>query len=173
MDEENLYREIGDKVTIFGLDATLQSINVDADFPKTDIFFTYEFDDYPKTELRIFGTIALKKFVGEVFGLANAENNAAEINPITQEIGGSHYKGFAIEPIQFILANGLGFCEGNVVKYICRYKRKNGVEDLKKARHYIDFLIEREEHPETFEGRTLSNGGRTLPDPSPTAPETF
>lgn len=101
-------------------------------------------------------------------------------NPITQEIGGSHYKGFAIEPIQFILANGLGFCEGNVVKYICRYKRKNGVEDLKKARHYIDFLIEREEHPETFEGRkdafdcrkeSENSPNKLTPAPSPTKPK--
>jgi hypothetical protein len=61
-----------------------------------------------------------------------------------KEIGGTHYRQMKIQPIEFIMANGLGFCEGNVVKYVCRYKNKNGVEDLEKARQYIDFLIEEE-----------------------------
>ena len=55
-----------------------------------------------------------------------------------------HYIMNKIEPIDFIIANKLNFCEGNVVKYISRYKRKNGIEDLKKARQYIDFLIKKE-----------------------------
>lgn len=63
-----------------------------------------------------------------------------------EQVGGSHYQ-TAIEPIDFILANGLPFCEGNVVKYITRWRAKGGVEDLKKARQYIDFLIENEAKP--------------------------
>ena len=59
-----------------------------------------------------------------------------------EQIGGTHYSDLAIEPIEFITANNLGFCEGNIVKYITRWKAKNGIEDLKKARWYIDFLIE-------------------------------
>lgn len=55
-----------------------------------------------------------------------------------------HYIDNAIEPIDFIIANKLNFCEGNVVKYISRWRLKNGVEDLKKAKQYIDFLIEKE-----------------------------
>lgn len=58
------------------------------------------------------------------------------------QVGGTHYKECTIEPIDFILANKLGFCEGNVVKYVSRWKNKNGLEDLKKAKQYIDFLIE-------------------------------
>ena len=58
------------------------------------------------------------------------------------QIGGDHYKELSIQPIEYILANKLDFCEGNVVKYITRYKSKNGLEDLKKAKHYIDMLIE-------------------------------
>lgn len=58
------------------------------------------------------------------------------------QIGGDYYKELSIQPIEYILANKLGFCEGNVVKYITRYKSKNGLEDLKKAKHYIDMLIE-------------------------------
>ena len=62
----------------------------------------------------------------------------------SKQVGGDHYAVMKIQPIDFILANELGFCEGNVIKYLCRYKRKNGLEDLKKARQYLDFLIERE-----------------------------
>lgn len=58
------------------------------------------------------------------------------------QIGGDHYKELSIQPIEYILANKLGFCEGNIIKYITRYKSKNGLEDLKKAKHYIDMLIE-------------------------------
>jgi hypothetical protein len=60
------------------------------------------------------------------------------------QIGGDHYKSMAIQPVEFIIANDLGFCEGNAIKYICRYKSKGGIEDLKKAKHYIDMLIEQE-----------------------------
>lgn len=56
----------------------------------------------------------------------------------------AHYIANKIEPIDFIIENNLNFCEGNVIKYISRYKRKNGIEDLKKARQYIDFLIKKE-----------------------------
>lgn len=61
----------------------------------------------------------------------------------TQE-GGSHYKDLPMQPIEFITKNNLSFTQGNVIKYICRYKSKNGLQDLKKARHYIDLLIELE-----------------------------
>jgi hypothetical protein len=61
----------------------------------------------------------------------------------TTQVGGSHYKDMAIQPIDFILANGLGYCEANVVKYICRHEKKNGLQDLEKAKHYIDLIIEK------------------------------
>lgn len=58
------------------------------------------------------------------------------------QIGGSHYKNMKLQPITFILKNDIPFCEGNVIKYLCRYKHKNGLEDLLKAKHYLDLLIE-------------------------------
>lgn len=58
--------------------------------------------------------------------------------------GGQHYKDMKIQPVEFIHANGIGYFEGNVIKYVSRWKNKNGVEDLRKARHYIDLLIEME-----------------------------
>ncbi len=58
-----------------------------------------------------------------------------------------HYNQGGIEPIDYIVANKLSYCEGNVVKYISRWKFKGGVEDLKKAKQYIDFIIEKEGTP--------------------------
>ena len=60
------------------------------------------------------------------------------------QIGGSHYKDLKIQPIDYILGNQLGFCEANVVKYVSRWQSKGGIDDLRKAKHYIDFLIDHE-----------------------------
>lgn len=59
-----------------------------------------------------------------------------------KQIGGDHYSKTNIQPIEYITANNLGFSEGNVIKYITRYKYKNGLEDLKKALWYINYLID-------------------------------
>ncbi len=59
-----------------------------------------------------------------------------------EQIGGTHYSSLSIEPIQFIETNEMGYHEGNVVKYVSRWKNKNGLEDLKKAQWYINRLIE-------------------------------
>lgn len=53
----------------------------------------------------------------------------------------THYTQFKIQPIVFIESNGLGWCAGNVIKYVCRYDAKNGLEDLRKAAHYLEVLI--------------------------------
>ena len=60
------------------------------------------------------------------------------------QVGGEHYSKLAIQPIDYIYANELGWCEANVLKYITRWRDKGGLRDLEKARHYIDLLIERE-----------------------------
>ena len=62
----------------------------------------------------------------------------------TQE-GGNHYKDLAIQPVEFIHANNIPYMEGNIIKYVTRWRNKNGIADLRKARHYIDLLIELEE----------------------------
>src|SRR5690554_3396558 len=61
------------------------------------------------------------------------------------QIGGNHYSNMAIQPTEFIHKNNLSFIQGNIIKYVCRYKSKGGIEDLNKAKHYIDLLIEFEE----------------------------
>jgi len=58
-----------------------------------------------------------------------------------KQIGGNHYEKQKIQPIEYIEANNLSFCEGNVVKYITRWKYKNGLEDLEKAKWYLERII--------------------------------
>ena len=64
------------------------------------------------------------------------------MSALDTQCGGTHYREGRIQPIEYIEANGLGFCEGNIIKYVTRHKRKGGAEDLKKARHYINLLLE-------------------------------
>ena len=64
------------------------------------------------------------------------------MNANEAQVGGEHYRGTAIQPWDFIVSNGLGYLEGNVVKYVCRWRKKNGVQDLEKAAHYLAKLIE-------------------------------
>ena len=61
-----------------------------------------------------------------------------------QEIGGKHYNCLKIQPIQYIFANNLGFIDGNIVKYITRYKDKNKNEDIEKIIHYAKLLLKLE-----------------------------
>jgi hypothetical protein len=60
------------------------------------------------------------------------------------QVGGDHYKKHKIQPIEYIHANNLPFIEGNIVKYITRWREKNGVKDLEKVKHYVDLLIQLE-----------------------------
>ena len=64
---------------------------------------------------------------------------------LTTQVGGNHYKDMPIQPVEYIHKNGIGYFEGCVIKYVSRWRKKNGVEDLKKARHFLDLLIEFED----------------------------
>ena len=77
-------------------------------------------------------------------GCADSHYYAAVETPLTKQEGGQHYKDKTIQPIVYIHANKLGFCEGNVVKYITRHKEKNGAEDIRKVIHYCELLLELE-----------------------------
>jgi hypothetical protein len=61
-----------------------------------------------------------------------------------KQVGGSHYKKFSIQPSKFINDNNLLFAEGNAIKYLCRHRDKGGKQDLEKAIHYIEMIIERD-----------------------------
>ena len=68
-----------------------------------------------------------------------------EGNVLATQVGGDHYSKLAIQPVEYINANHLTYLQGNVIKYVTRYKDKNGLQDLQKAKHYIDMLIELED----------------------------
>ena len=64
------------------------------------------------------------------------------VSALGKQVSGNHYKDKGIQPIVYIHANDLGFCEGNVVKYVTRHKEKNGAADIRKAIHYLELLLE-------------------------------
>jgi len=67
---------------------------------------------------------------------------------LDNQVGGSHYTDMAIQPVEYILENGIGFAEGTAIAYLSRWQAKGGIEDLRKARHTIELLIEHEERRE-------------------------
>jgi hypothetical protein len=66
------------------------------------------------------------------------------MSALNKQEGGNHYKDLAIQPIEYIFRNNLSFLQANVVKYITRYKDKNGAEDVKKTIHYCQLILELE-----------------------------
>lgn len=86
----------------------------------------------------------LERFSGEDktqdFGDTPDKKEETE-SPLSVQEGGDHYKKLKIQPVEYCHANNLGICESNIIKYVTRYKDKNGKEDLKKARHFLDLLI--------------------------------
>lgn len=62
--------------------------------------------------------------------------------PLNTQVGGGHYKSLKIQPAEYCYANNIGKLEGDAIYYLTRWRNKNGVEDLLKARHTIDILIE-------------------------------
>jgi hypothetical protein len=64
------------------------------------------------------------------------------MSALEKQPGGDHYRTMAIQPIEYILKNELGYMEANVVKYVSRHKSKNGAEDIKKAIHYLEMILE-------------------------------
>ncbi len=61
---------------------------------------------------------------------------------LDDQVGGSHYKNMAIQPVEYIHANNIGFIEGNIIKYVSRWRDKGGIYDLQKAIHLTQLLIE-------------------------------
>jgi hypothetical protein len=63
----------------------------------------------------------------------------------SNQVGGDHYKNLVIQPVEYITANNIPYIEGNVIKYITRWRNKNGTQDLHKIIHYVQLLIELEQ----------------------------
>lgn len=66
------------------------------------------------------------------------------MSSLSKQVAGTHYKDLPIQPVEYIHANAIGYFEGNVIKYVSRWRKKNGIADLEKAKHYIELLIELE-----------------------------
>ena len=73
----------------------------------------------------------------EIFKKANYDS-------LEKQVGGKHYRGMKIQPAEFINENELLFAEGNAIKYICRHAAKGKEEDVKKAIHYLEMILERD-----------------------------
>lgn len=65
-------------------------------------------------------------------------------SPLESQVGGDHHKQLVIQPVEYIHKNGIGYMEGCAIKYLTRWRNKGGVQDLEKAKHFIDLLIELE-----------------------------
>lgn len=82
-------------------------------------------------------------YFGGLYGPVSEQASKSEVfYPSAVQVGGEHYSRFSIQPSEFIHKNNLGWCEGNVVKYVCRHQFKNGAEDIKKAIHYLQLLLQ-------------------------------
>jgi hypothetical protein len=77
-------------------------------------------------------------------------------NPYDTQVGGDHYSKMKIQPSEFINKNEMLFAEGNAIKYICRHGSKGKKQDLEKAKHYIDMIIERDYGDETEKSNTFT-----------------
>ncbi len=78
-------------------------------------------------------------------------------NSYDKQVGGSHYQNMKIQPAEFINKNEMKFAEGNAIKYICRHINKGGLQDLEKAKHYIDMIIERD-YSEEVKNSSVDSG---------------
>jgi hypothetical protein len=65
----------------------------------------------------------------------------SKVDPLAAQVGGDHYRGLTIQPVEFITANGLTFLEGCVIKRVSRHRAKNGAEDIRKAIHELQLIL--------------------------------
>ena len=101
-----------------------------------DIFWFCSEDGEPWGRFAL--TIARKAMLVEL------PTNTQTSSALDVQIGGQHYKDYAIQPVEFIYKNKIPYIEGCAIKYLCRWREKGGIEDLRKVKHYIDLLIEME-----------------------------
>ena len=118
---ESVLEPVGTKAFVAWVDVTGEEVWIDKDI------YSYHADDLTLVKNEVLET--------------------QTYNPLIAQEGGGHYKDRGIQPLEYTMQNNLSFCEGNVVKYISRYKSKNGIEDLAKVIHYA-LLASYEEYGE-------------------------
>lgn len=125
---------VGDKVQIVKLDKTIKHFGgAEVLSPLgTTAFITYVGETGEEVEI----DEDEYSYHASDLVLVNGKKETQTYNPLIAQEGGGHYKNRGIQPLEYTMKNNLSFCEGNVVKYISRYKSKNGVEDLAKVIHY-------------------------------------
>ena len=126
---------VGDEVEIVKLDKTIQYFGgVDSlATVGTKTFVTYVGVTGEEVEI---DEDTYSYHVDDLDLVKNEVLETQAYNPLIAQEGGGHYKDRGIQPLEYTMKNNLSFCEGNVVKYISRYKSKNGIEDLAKVIHY-------------------------------------
>ncbi len=82
--------------------------------------------------------------IGGMKDMVKATLEQQQPSALSVQVAGNHYKDMKIQPVEFIHMNNIPYLEGNVIKYVTRWRSKGGLADLEKAKHYIDLLIELE-----------------------------
>lgn len=104
------------------------------------------FEEYSKLQSLFSGMPIDKDDVERALAsLRKSAESVAESEPATAlsvQEGGNHYKDMAIQPVEFIKANNIPFIEGCVIKYVTRHRSKNGAQDIRKAIHFLNLLLE-------------------------------
>lgn len=85
-----------------------------------------------------------RKAIAEAHARVAPAKPQAPLRALDKQVGGRHYKGLKIQPVEYAHANNLPFLEGTIVKHVTRWRDKNGLEDLEKAKHYLEILIDLE-----------------------------
>ena len=134
--------EVGDKVQVIEDNNTAAWFNVGTQYILGEIVKVVSYYSEPVYLVKVEGYAGV--YDNGTFTFRNkhlklvdqCKEETQAYNPLIAQEGGGHYKNRGIQPLEYTMQNNLSFCEGNVVKYISRYKSKNGIEDLAKVIHY-------------------------------------
>ena len=144
---------VGDKVEVIEDNNTTAWFNVETQYIFGEIVKVVSYYSGPVYLVKVEGYTGVHdngtfKFRNKHLKLVDqCKEETQTYNPLVAQEGGGHYKNRGIQPLEYTMQNNLSFCEGNVVKYISRYKSKNGIEDLAKVIHYA-LLASYEEYGE-------------------------
>lgn len=101
-----------------------------------------EFGDLARSQMTLQEQMGLPKWQdGSLAAMIRSRQNDG---PLAAQVGGDHYKQMAIQPAEFIHKNGLGYLQGNIIKYVCRHASKGGEQDIRKAIHYCRLILKLE-----------------------------